>query len=73
MSNLTKELLFIYCKPYDFEQNGKRFTGFSCRAFDPDSKTIEKVKCNRQLDLAFGDVLVADVVFIGRYINYLVA
>ncbi len=68
---MTRDLLFINCSYYNFkDDNGNALSGYSCKAFDPETKQILKVKTEKQLDLEFGDVLTVDVSINGDRVKY---
>jgi hypothetical protein len=66
---------FICCSEYDFDdrETGKHMHGFSCKAYDPTSKQIVKVRTNHQINKEFGAEITCNVIFNGRYVNYEVA
>lgn len=62
---------FILSKPYDFtDNNGQRITGITCQCFDPENKCIIKVKTKHLVNAEFGDDILVNIVFNGRYANY---
>ncbi|MCH5315276.1 MAG: hypothetical protein J1E81_05130 [Eubacterium sp.] len=68
-----RELKFIFSKPYNFTDNGKRVTGITCQCYDPVDKSIVKVKTNHLVDADLGDDILVDVEIKGRYVNYKIA
>ncbi|MCH5320863.1 MAG: hypothetical protein J1E36_03825 [Eubacterium sp.] len=71
---MQKVVRFINCTSYDFvDKDGKRVTGISCKCFDEDSKSIIKVKTSHLLDKNFGDEVLVNVLFNGRFVNYEIA
>lgn len=67
-------LKFILCTSYDFiNGDGERVQGIKCQCFEPNSKTIVKVKTDHIIEAEFGDDLNVLVELNGRYINYIAA
>lgn len=65
---------FILCKSYDFtDNNGQRVTGITCQCYDPENKSIIKVKTNHLVNAEFGDDILVNVVPRGRFVDYEIA
>ncbi|MDE6020475.1 MAG: hypothetical protein K2H01_05740 [Ruminococcus sp.] len=68
---MQKVLKYICSSSYDFtDAQGKRVVGISCKCYDPESKTIVKVKAKHLVNAEFGDDVTVNVIFAGRYVNY---
>lgn len=71
---MQKTVKFVLCKPYDFTNpDGERITGVSCQCFDPESKCLLKVRTKHLVTAEFGDDILVNIVFNGRYVNYEIA
>ncbi len=68
---MTMDLLFINCSYYNFvDDNGKKLSGYSVKAYDPNTKQILKVKSDKDIDMNFGDVITVNVSISGNRVKY---